>query len=70
VHPSRGVGAITDALQGLDWHVWLLIAAVVFILIQNVFFSDAKKAKRKKLRDAREQYTKKVLAIRAGKGGE
>lgn len=70
VRPSRGMGSITDTLQNLDWHVWLLLAAVAYILIQTVFFSDAKKAKRKKLREARESFNKRVAAIRAGKGSE
>jgi hypothetical protein len=57
---------VPDFLQGLSWEMWALIAAAAYILIREYFFSDPKKERRRKIREAGEAYSKRVQQIRKG----
>jgi len=63
----RGLGSIDLSSIGLgdvDITIVLLVAALGFIVVQNVFFSDSKKEKRRQLREARDSFDRRVQQIK------
>lgn len=73
--PAAGMGFMStqqpaglDSLfSGWDWKIWALALAVGFIVVQNLFFNEKAKAKRRALRGAREDYRRRVTSIKEGK---